>query len=120
MPLVLALVQLQTRVEKQPREGLHDVGLVHDRDFLAAGRNRVVKSEFKQAASTCPGIDAGRHGHGTRVTVDRNVVFVPDVQSFKVLAHHHQVNLVKASARDDGLGGAQVGVELELFAQSHV
>lgn len=41
-----------------------------------------------------------------------------DVQAFQVLANHQQIDLVETSTRDDGARGAQVGVELELFAQS--
>ena len=66
------------------------------------------------------GVDAGGHGHRVRVVVDLHVVLVADVQPFEVLAHHHQVDVVEAAARNDGARRPQVGVELELLAQAHV
>jgi hypothetical protein len=41
-----------------------------------------------------------------RVVVDLHVVLVADVEAFEVLAHHHQVDVVVAAARDDGLAPA--------------
>ena len=90
------------------------------RDLLAPGRDGMVEGELEQAAAAGAGVDAGGHGHGVRVVVDLHVVLVADVQAFEVLAHHHQVDLVEAPARDDGARRAQVGVELELLAQAHV
>ena len=47
-------------------------------------------------------------------------MLVADVQALEVLAHHDQVDVVEAAARNQGARRAQVGVELELLAQPHV
>ena len=118
--LVLAFVEFLSRLEKDSGQGLHDIGLVHDGHFLAAGRDGVLEREFQQAAAALTRVDARGHGDGVRVVVDLDVVLVPDVQAFEVFAHDHQIDLVEAAARDQSARGAQVGVQLEFFPQSHI
>jgi len=101
-------------------ERLHDVGLVHQRDLLAAGGDGVLERVLEDAPATGPRVDAGGHGHGVRIVVDRHIVLMADVQALEVLAHHHQIDLVEAAAGHHGERGAQVGVELEFFAQAHI
>ena len=119
-PLYLALVQFQPGFQKNPRERLHDVGLVHDRHFLASGRHGVLEREFQQAPAALAGVDAGGHGDRVRIVVDLDVMLVAYVQSFEIFAHHHQIDVVEATAGDEGASGAQIGVQLELLAQAHV
>jgi hypothetical protein len=89
-------------------------------DLLAPGQHGVLEGELQQPAAAGAGVDAGGHGHGMRVVIDLHVVLVADVQAFEVLAHHDQIDLVKATAGNDRARRAQVGVELELLAQAHV
>ncbi len=90
------------------------------RDFLAAGRHRVLEGEFQQAAAALARIDSGRHGDCVRIVVDLDVMLVADVQAFQVFAHDHQVDLVEAAAGNQRACGPQVGVQLEFFPQAHV
>jgi hypothetical protein len=75
---------------------------VHDRDLLAAGRDRVLERELEQAAAALARVDAGGHRDGVRVVVDLHVVLVADVEALEVLAHDDEVDVVEAAARDDG------------------
>ena len=90
------------------------------RDLLAAGGDRVLEGELQQPAAALARVDAGGHGDGVRVVVDLNVVLVADVQAFEILAHHHQVDVVEAAARNQRARRTQVCVQLELLAQAHV
>ncbi|MCY1554582.1 hypothetical protein D9M68_911630 [compost metagenome] len=54
------------------------------------------------------------------IVIDLHEMFVSDVQALQVLAHHDEIDLVEATAGNDGQGRPQVGVELELFTQSNV
>ena len=54
------------------------------------------------------------------IVADLNVMLVPDVQSLEILAHHHQVDVVEAAARDERARRAQIRVQLEFFAQPDV
>ena len=118
--LVFLGVDLSGGLQEDAGQRFHDVGLVHHRDLLAALSDRVVEGEADDAAAALAGVDAGAHAHRVRIAVDRNEVLVAHVQAFVVLAHQHQVDVVIAAARNDGVGGAQVCVELEFLAQAHV
>ena len=119
-PFVLALVQLECGLEKDPGERLHDIGLVDDGDLLAAGGQGVLERELDQSAAPLPGIDAGGHGDRMRVVVDLNVMLVTDVQALEVFAHHDEVDVVEAAARNQCAGGAEIRVQLEFLAQPDV
>ena len=82
LALVLALVQLFARFQKDAGERFHDVGLVHDGDLLAARGNGVVKGELQQPAAPRAGVDAGGNGHGMWIAIDLHVMLVADVQAF--------------------------------------
>src|ERR1700730_1604875 len=108
--LVLAFVQIQSRLEKNSRERLHDVGFVHDGDFLAAGRYGVCKREFQQAPATLACVYSGGHGQCMRIIVDLDVHLVADVQTLEILPHHHQIDVVETAARDQCAGGPQIRI----------
>jgi hypothetical protein len=118
--LVAALVHLLGRLEEDAGERLHDVGLVHHRDLLAAGGDGVFEGILQQPAAALARVDAGGHRHSVRVVVDLHVVLVADVEAFQVLAHDHEVDVVVAAARNEGACRAQIRVELERLAQAHV
>ena len=111
-PLYLALVQLQAGFQENAGERLHDVGLVHDRDLLAAGRDGMLERELQQTPAALAGVDAGGHGDRVRIVVDLDVVLVADVQAFEIFAHHHQVDVVEAAAGNQRASGTQIGVQL--------
>src|SRR4029077_18626045 len=95
--LVFAFVQLLTRFQEDAGQDLHDVGLVHDGHFLAAGGYGVIEGEFQQAAAALACVDPRCHRDGVRVIVDLDVIFVSDIQAFQIFAHHHQINVVEAA-----------------------
>ncbi len=93
---------------------------MHDGDFLASGGDGVLEGELEQPAAALARVHAARDRDGVRIVADLNVVLVPDVQSLEILAHHHQIDVVEASAGNERARRAQVRVELELLAQAHV
>ncbi len=117
---ILAFVQLQGGLQKNTGQGLHDVGFVHDRDFFPPGCNGMRKRKFQQAPAALSRVDSRRHGHSMRVVVDLDVVLVPDVQTLEIFAHHHQIDVVESAARNQRARGAQIGIQLELFAQTNI
>ena len=118
--LVLALVELESGLEKDPGERLHDVRLVDDRDLLAAGGDRVLERELQEPAAPLAGVNAGGHGDGVRVVVDLDVMLVPDVQALEIFAHHDEIDVVEAAARNQGSRWPEIGVQLEFLAQAHI
>jgi len=79
-----------------------------------------LERELEQTPAALARVDAGGHRHRMRVVVDADVVLVADVQTLEVLAHDHEVDVVEAAAWNQRARRTQVGVELELLAQSHV
>ncbi len=88
--------------------------------FLRPAGDGVFEGELQQTAAALAGVDAGGHRDRVRIVVDLNVVLVADVQSLEVLAHHHEVDVVEAAARNERARGAQIGVQLEFLAQADV
>jgi uncharacterized protein len=76
--------------------------------------------EFQQTPAALAGVDAGGYGDRARIVVYLDVMLVAYVQSFEILPHHHQIDVLEAAAGDEGASGAQIGVQLEFFAQAHV
>ena len=91
-----------------------------DGDLLAAELQRVLEREACDSAGTVTGIHAGRDRHRVRIVANRDVVFEGDVEAFEILADQHDVDILEPAPRDQRVGGAQIGVEMEFFAQTHV
>ena len=79
-----------------------------------------LEGKLEQAPTSGAGIDAGGDGHGVRVVIDLHKMFVADIQTFEVLTHDHQVDLVESAARNDGQGRPKIRVEFEFLPQTHV
>jgi hypothetical protein len=95
---------------------LHDVGLVHGGDALAAVLPRVVEGEARDAGRGLVGDDLqalddpGYH-----------LVLEPGIQVLRVLAHDHQVDpLVARRHRRDVPHRPQVREQIERLAQADV
>ena len=93
---------------------------MHHGDFLAAVGNGVVERELEDVAAALTGIDAGGHAHRMGVAIDGYVMLVTHVEAFDVLAAQNQVDVFETPARHQRLCRPQVGIELELFPQTHI
>src|SRR6185312_5825360 len=67
-----------------------------------------------------PRDDRHRLRRGARIVADADVVLDADVQPLGVLANEDDVEIAVAAARNDRVGGADVGVEIERLAERDV
>ena len=88
--------------------------------FLRPAAIGVLESELEQPAAALARVHAAGHRDRVRVIADLDVVLVADVQPLEILAHHHQIDVVEAAARNERARRTQVRVQLELLAQAHV
>src|SRR3546814_8727748 len=106
-------------LQEQARGRLEDVGLVHDRDLLAAGAAGQVEGVADDALGALAG-GAGDRGGG--VAVGRDFLAFGAVGALGVLAHGDQVDA--AGEARFGVGErdrrAHVGVQVEALAQLDV
>ncbi len=120
LPAILLRMQLARDLEKDAGERLHDVCLVHHRNLLARLADGVLEGVLQNTSAAGASVHTRTDGDRMGIAVDRDVVFETDIQALEVLAHHDQIDVVVASARDQRLGRPHIGVELELLPQTHV
>ena len=108
------------RVEKQARQRLENVCLVDDRDLLPSIVNRIVIRELRdaQAAGSC--IHAGADRDSVLVITNRDVVLESDIHAFDVLSNRDKVDILVSPARHQGQSRPNIGIEVELLAQSDI
>ena len=119
-PALVLLGNLARGLEEDAGQRLQHVGLVDDGDLLAAELQCVVEGEARYPPRSLPRVDARRDSHRMRVVADGDVVFEGDVETLQVLPDQHEVDVLESPTRHQRVRRAQVGVEVEFFAQAHV
>ena len=61
----------------------------------------MLEGEFQQAPTALAGIDARGHRDGVRIVVDLDVVLMADVEPLEILAHHDEIDVLEAAARNE-------------------
>ncbi|MNR40001.1 hypothetical protein D3C85_1582540 [compost metagenome] len=92
---------------------------MHDRDFLAAIFNGVLKGKPRNALAAFTGVDATGNGDRPRIVTHRDVILIGDVETRQVLPNEYQINVLITS-RDQRLGGTDIAEQFKCFAQPHV
>src|SRR3989454_5871419 len=107
-------------LEKEAGGGFQNVCLMDNGHLLTAVYFGIFERSLRDALAAFARDD--RHGlrHGAAVAADLERVVESDVQPFGVLADDDEIDMLGASARDDGLGGPHVRVEIELLAQRYI
>ena len=118
LQLRVVLANLAGHVEKQARGGLHDIGLVHHRDLLAALFHRCFVGKSQQTFGLGAGDAAAQFG-GFAILADG--LAQSGIDAFDVFPHGHDVHVVIAGLHPgNGQGRAHVGEQVEGLAQGHV
>src|SRR6266540_4892649 len=118
--VAVALADLSRGLEEDAGKRLHDVRLVHDRDFPALVAHGVIEGELGDSDAARARIDPRADRYRMRIVADGDVVLVSHVQPLGVFPHHYEVDVFIAAARDQRARRPDVGIEMEFFAQANV
>ncbi len=88
--------------------------------FLRPCATRVLERVTNDALRAVARDDGGRFGGGTRIGTDRDVVLDAGVETFRVLADEHDVDVLESPARNDGTRRTYVRVQIERATQRDV
>src|SRR6266542_7160495 len=118
--VAVALADLSRGLEEDAGKRLHDIRLVHDRDFPALVAHGVIEGELGDSDAARARIDSGADRHRMRIVADGDVVLVSHIEPLGVFPHQHEIDVFVAAARNQRTRRPDVGVEMELLAQADV